>query len=108
MAKQYCACRPTGRSSGGGQGFIPGSSQNMSGAGVNALTLNVYDPVSKKPEFKHCAVQVEKVDLPWQMGSRRGDAVTAAWLCSLIWHALPMPLPACSAATTGSDPAYRL
>ena len=61
-----------------GQGFIPmhWGSQNMSGAGVNALTLNVYDPVSKQPEFKHCAVQVEKVDLPWQMViMRRGDAV---------------------------------
>ncbi|MEW6578829.1 MAG: molybdopterin dinucleotide binding domain-containing protein, partial [Chloroflexota bacterium] len=31
---------------------------------ANELTLNVFDPVSKIPEFKVCAVRVEKVPAP--------------------------------------------
>jgi assimilatory nitrate reductase catalytic subunit len=34
---------------------------------VNALTVPAFDPVSKQPEFKHAAVQVEKAALPWRM-----------------------------------------
>ncbi|WP_035383700.1 nitrate reductase [Ferriphaselus sp. R-1] len=52
-----------------GQVFLPmhWSSRSMSGLGANALTLGAYDPQSKQPELKHAAVQVEKLDLPWQL-----------------------------------------
>ncbi len=52
-----------------GQSFIPmhWGARFMSGLGVNALTLSDFDPVSKQPEFKHAAVQVEKAELPWRM-----------------------------------------
>jgi assimilatory nitrate reductase catalytic subunit len=41
--------------------------------GVNALTTSAFCPDSKQPEFKHCAVKVSKVTLPWSM-------VAMAWL----------------------------
>ena len=52
-----------------GQCFLPmhWGARFMSGLGVNALTLPVFDPVSKQPEFKHAAIQVAKADLPWHM-----------------------------------------
>ena len=28
---------------------------------VNRATIEAYDPVSKQPELKHCAVRLEKV-----------------------------------------------
>ncbi|HEY6094153.1 MAG TPA: molybdopterin-dependent oxidoreductase [Gallionellaceae bacterium] len=61
-----------------GQVFIPmhWGAQFMSGLGVNALTLDACDPASKQPELKHAAVQVEKLQLPWQMAAlRRGHAL---------------------------------
>ncbi len=61
-----------------GQTFIPmhWGSQFMSGLGVNALTSNAFDPVSKQPELKHAAVQVARLELPWQMvAMRKGDAL---------------------------------
>ena len=60
----------------GGQVFMPmhWGGRFMAGAGVNALTLDRFDPVSKQPELKHAAVQVEKVDLPYRRTIlRRGD-----------------------------------
>lgn len=39
---------------------------SLNSAGVNELTLNVKDPFSHQPEFKHSAIQIEKTDLPWQ------------------------------------------
>jgi len=42
-------------------------SQFMAGAGVNALTLDACDPLSKQPELKHAAVRVEPIALPWEM-----------------------------------------
>ncbi|MGV8990660.1 MAG: molybdopterin-dependent oxidoreductase [Thiobacillus sp.] len=49
----------------------------MAGMGVNALTLDAFDPVSKQPELKHAAVQVEKVTLPYRRTiMRRGDGAT--------------------------------
>jgi len=60
------------------QVFLPmhWGGQFMSGAGCNALTVDAFDPVSKQPELKHAAVQVEKLDYPWQMiAMRRGDAL---------------------------------
>jgi len=55
-----------------GQVFIPmhWGSQYFSGSdggGVNTLTLNNFDPVSKQPELKHAAVRIEKLDYAWQM-----------------------------------------
>ena len=45
----------------------------MSGLGVNALTLPVTDPVSRQPELKHAAVQVEKFNTGWQLVALRRD-----------------------------------
>ncbi len=61
-----------------GQTFMPmhWGSQFMNGLGSNALTTNAFDPTSKQPEFKHAAVQVAKLELPWQMvAMRKGDAL---------------------------------
>ena len=61
-----------------GQVFMPmhWGSQFMNGLGVNALTINAFDPQSKQPELKHAAVQVEKLSLPWQMvAMRKGDVL---------------------------------
>ena len=61
-----------------GQTFIPmhWGAQFMSGLGVNALTTGVFDPLSKQPELKHAAIQVCKLELPWQMvAMRKGDAL---------------------------------
>jgi assimilatory nitrate reductase catalytic subunit len=61
-----------------GQVFIAmhWGSQFMSGLGVNALTLNTFDAQSKQPELKHAAVQVSKLNLPWQLvAMRRGNAL---------------------------------
>jgi len=61
-----------------GQTFIPmhWGRQYMSGLGVNALTSDAFDPVSRQPELKHAAVQVEKLQLQWQMvAMRKGDAL---------------------------------
>jgi len=41
--------------------------------GVNALTTSAYCPTSKQPEFKHAAVRVEPVSLPWTL-------LAMAWL----------------------------
>ncbi len=60
----------------GGQVFIPmhWGGRFMAGLGVNALTLDAYDPVSRQPELKHAAVQVEKTDLAYRRTiMRRGD-----------------------------------
>jgi assimilatory nitrate reductase catalytic subunit len=47
----------------------------MHGGGINSLTLAAFDPVSKQPELKHAAVQVEKLDYRWQVvAMRSGDA----------------------------------
>lgn len=61
-----------------GQTFVPmhWGSQFMSGLGVNVLTSSSYDPLSKQPELKHAAVQIEKLALPWQMiAMRKGNAL---------------------------------
>jgi assimilatory nitrate reductase catalytic subunit len=61
-----------------GQVFLPmhWGSHFLSGEGCNALTLPIFDPVSRQPELKHAAVQVEKADLPWTLValSRAGPA----------------------------------
>ena len=55
------------------QVFMPmhWGSQFMRGAGVNALTVADFDPLSKQPELKHAAIEVEKAGVA---ASRGGDA----------------------------------
>ena len=49
----------------------------MAGHGVNTLTLDSFDPVSRQPELKHAAVQVEKAVLPYRRTiMRRGDGAS--------------------------------
>ena len=52
-----------------GQCFLPmhWGARFMGGRGINALTLPLFDAVSKQPELKHAAVQVAKAELPWRM-----------------------------------------
>jgi len=52
-----------------GDVYIPmhWGSRFMSGAGGNALTVSAFDPISKQPELKHAAVQVERVELPHEL-----------------------------------------
>lgn len=52
-----------------GQVFLPmhWGGQWMHGGGSNQLTLARVDPVSRQPELKHAAVQVEPVALPWEL-----------------------------------------
>lgn len=60
-----------------GQVFMPmhWGAQFMHGGGANALTIDACDPISKQPEFKHCAVQVEKFSPDWELvAMRTGDA----------------------------------
>ncbi len=61
-----------------GQCFLPmhWGARFMGGRGINALTLPVFDAVSKQPELKHAAVQVAKAELPWRMAALAvGDGV---------------------------------
>ena len=61
-----------------GDVFIPmhWGSRFMSGAGGNALTVSAFDPFSRQPELKHAAVQVERIELPYELVvlQRSGDA----------------------------------
>ena len=77
----------------GGQVFLPmhWGSRFMAGLGINALTLPTFDPYSKQPELKHAAVQVEKIDLPWQfvamaIGEPDGVGTALARLAELRKH----------------------
>jgi len=45
----------------------------MSGPGINTLTLPADDPVSRQPELKHAAVQIEKFATGWQLVAMRRD-----------------------------------
>jgi assimilatory nitrate reductase catalytic subunit len=57
-----------------GEEFVSG--RDKAGAplrGVNGLTSPALCPQSKQPEFKHAAVRLERVELPWHL-------VAAAWL----------------------------
>ena len=63
----------------GSQTFIPmhWGGRFMAGQGVNTLTQRSVDPVSNQPELKHCAVQVEKAELPYRrVIMRRGDGAS--------------------------------
>jgi len=80
-----------------GQCFLPmhWGARFMGGLGVNALTLPVFDAVSKQPELKHAAVQVAKVDLPWRM------AVLAVGDGAKLLDAVQPLLRACDYAAAG-------
>jgi len=56
-----------------GQVFMPmhWGGQFMNNAGSNALTSRAIDPISNQPELKHAKVQVEKIELPWQLVAMR-------------------------------------
>jgi assimilatory nitrate reductase catalytic subunit len=45
----------------------------MGGPGINGLTLPATDPVSRQPELKHAAVQVEKFATGWHLVAMRRD-----------------------------------
>ena len=100
----------------------------LRGGGVNALTVSRFDPVSKQPELKHAAVQVEKLDLPWELVAMRAgdvlrylDAVQPLLQrfdyasCGLYGHAYPvlvfraaMQAPAAAALVAALDQALDL
>ena len=52
-----------------GQTFLPmhWGANSMSAEGVNALTVDQFDPFSKQPELKHAAIQVAKLSLPFHV-----------------------------------------
>ncbi len=80
-----------------GQCFLPmhWGARYMSGTGINALTLPVFDAVSKQPELKHAAVQVAKAELPWRM------AVLATGDGAKLLDAVQPLLRACDYAAAG-------
>ena len=63
-----------------GQIFLPmhWGSRFMNSAGANALTVSSFDPVSRQPELKHAAVQVTKLELPWQLVVMRSAATLSS------------------------------
>ncbi|MHB1332776.1 MAG: nitrate reductase [Sulfuriferula sp.] len=65
-----------------GQVFMPmhWGGRYMSGFGVNTVTADQCDPVSRQPELKHAIVQVEKAPLPWHMAVMRRDHAVARML----------------------------
>ncbi|BBP06014.1 assimilatory nitrate reductase [Sulfuriferula plumbiphila] len=65
-----------------GQVFMPmhWGGRYMSGFGVNTVTADQRDPVSRQPELKHAVVQVEKAPLPWHMAVMRRDHAVARML----------------------------
>ena len=68
----------------------------MSGLGVNALTVPANDPVSRQPELKHAAVQVEKFATGWQLVAMRRDdhgglhAALQPWLARFAYATLTL------------------
>jgi assimilatory nitrate reductase catalytic subunit len=57
------------------QAYVPmhWGGRYMRGPGVNALMPAATDPVSRQPELKHAAVQVEKFATGWQLVAMRRD-----------------------------------
>ncbi len=51
------------------QAFLPmhWGDRYLKGLGINVLTQPAFDPLSKQPELKFSAVEVDKVELPWQL-----------------------------------------
>ena len=52
-----------------GQAFIPmhWGDRFLKGLGVNVLTQPAFDPISKQPELKQSGINVQPVDLPWEL-----------------------------------------
>ncbi|CAD5110176.1 nitrate reductase [Zestomonas carbonaria] len=52
-----------------GQAYLPMHWGNrfLKGLGTNILTLPAFDPLSRQPELKHAGIEVERVELPWQL-----------------------------------------
>ncbi|MES2819954.1 MAG: nitrate reductase, partial [Pseudomonadota bacterium] len=52
-----------------GQAYLPmhWGDRFLKGLGTNVLTSPAFDPLSKQPELKHAGIEVEKVDLPWEL-----------------------------------------
>jgi assimilatory nitrate reductase catalytic subunit len=71
--------------------FVPmhWGSRFLRGDGINALTSPSFDPVSKQPELKHAAVQIEKVLLPWRViaMARCANADTARAMLTPLFDA---------------------
>jgi assimilatory nitrate reductase catalytic subunit len=66
-----------------GARFLGGASRR----GINELTLGALDPDSRQPELKHCAVRVERAQLPWRLvafGNSRDAASLMGRLDSLM------------------------
>jgi bacterioferritin-associated ferredoxin len=59
--------------------------------GVNELTLGALDPVSRQPELKHCAVNVERAKLPWRFVASGGAADVASLMKRLDPFMLAVP-----------------
>ena len=51
--------------------------------GINELTLAALDPHSRQPEFKHCAVRLERAELPWRLVAFGDNADAAALVARL-------------------------
>ncbi|MEW5879938.1 MAG: molybdopterin-dependent oxidoreductase [Pseudomonadota bacterium] len=49
-----------------GPEYVAGRGDERATFGINALTLEAFDPDSKQPELKHAAVRVQKAELPWR------------------------------------------
>jgi assimilatory nitrate reductase catalytic subunit len=62
--------------------------------GINELTLAALDPYSRQPEFKHCAVRLERADLPWQLVAfgDKGDCATLVKRLDSVMGAAPYAL----------------
>ena len=53
-----------------GPEFVTGTAGNGTPTlGVNAVTLDALDPVSRQPELKHAAVKLLKAELPWRLAA---------------------------------------
>ncbi|MEY4761888.1 MAG: hypothetical protein RLZZ200_1744 [Pseudomonadota bacterium] len=49
--------------------------RSLAGGGANRLVAGHVDPVSRQPEFKHTAVRLERLELPWSLYALlEGDA----------------------------------
>jgi assimilatory nitrate reductase catalytic subunit len=71
------------------QTYIPmhWGGQFLNGLGINALTPPAVDPVSRQPELKHAAVQVEKFATGWQLLALRCDETGALHSALQPWLA---------------------
>jgi assimilatory nitrate reductase catalytic subunit len=69
------------------QTFMPmhWGAQFMNNHGVNTLTPAATDPVSRQPELKHAAVQVEKFAVGWQLVAMRRDDVGTLHAALQTW-----------------------